>query len=181
MERILNSRVETTAIFDEHDEFSYRYSLKKVWHVGMKKATLIMLNPSIANHLIIDNSIMRAMNYFITQDKLPKFGELEVVNLFAYINTDSSTLRTSSKYIGSKNDHYIKLAIENTDLIVVSWGSDNEYKGRKKEVLEIIGNRSVYYFKDATDRTIPVHISRLSNNFYLEPYPPKLTGYTLKK
>lgn len=157
------------AIFDNIESPTFRYSLTRIWDESLKKATIIMLNPSIANVLKNDLSINRCINYCIDHD----FGSLEVVNLFAYIETDSKKLSANKGFIGNQNDDYIEAAVESADTIIVAWGSDKDYRTRKKEVWNrFLVNRKVYYFEDNSNRTPPVHISRLANGFYLKEYHP---------
>lgn len=157
------------AVFDDMANPFYRYSLTRIWDENLKKATIIMLNPSIANVLKNDLSINRCLNFLIDNN----YGSLEVVNLFAYIETDSSKLSARIEFIGSRNDGYIQLAVESADIVIVAWGSDNDYRNRKREVWNrFLNNKTIYYFEDDSSRTLPVHISRLANVFYLQEYIP---------
>lgn len=161
--------MEFDAIFDNLVQPKYRYSLVRKWDEGLSKLTIIMLNPSIANTLKNDISINRCLNYCIDNN----FGSLEVVNLFAFIETDSKKLKASAEYIGEENNNYIEKAVGQAEKVVVAWGSDKEYRTRKKEVWELyLKNLDVYYFEDDSNRTPPVHISRLANGFYLKKYTP---------
>lgn len=161
--------MEFDAIFDNAESPKYRYSLTRIWDKNIKKATIIMLNPSIANVLKNDLSINRCLNFCIDNN----YGSLEVVNLFAFIETDSNKLNAKTEFIGKDNDRYILAAIERADIIIVAWGSDKEYRTRKKEIWrQFLKNKMVYYFEDGSNRTPPVHISRLANGFYLDEYRP---------
>jgi len=163
--------MKSKAVFDRSNpSYQYRYSLIKLWDETLPKATIIMLNPSIANELKNDLSVNRCLNFLIDNN----YGSLEIVNLFAYIETDSNNLRTNQEYIGSENDNYICEAIVNSETIIVAWGSDNEYRIRKRQVLSIIGNHAIKYFEDYSERTIPTHISRLKNGFDLRDYNPTI-------
>ncbi|RKD25807.1 hypothetical protein BEP19_02390 [Ammoniphilus oxalaticus] len=161
--------MEFNAIFDNPTDPVFRYSLTRKWNEDLKKATIIMLNPSVANVLKNDLSINRCLNFCIDND----YGSLEVVNLFAYIETDSKKLSAQSENVGVENNKYLQSAIETADTIIVAWGSDNQYKTRKREVWNrFLREKDVYYFEDDSNRTIPLHISRLANGFYLERYKP---------
>jgi len=161
--------MEFDAIFDNSKSPVFRYSLTRKWDRNLKKATIIMLNPSIANVLKNDLSINRCLNFCIDNN----YGSLEVVNLFAFIETDSKKLSTKPGFIGSENDSYIEFAVESADTIIVAWGSDKENRTRKKEVWNrFLNKKTVYYFEDNSTRTAPVHISRLTNGFYLKEYSP---------
>lgn len=116
-----------------------------------------------------DLSINRCLNFCIDNN----YGSLEVVNLFGFIVTDSNKLSAKSEFIGSQNDFFIQTAVESADTIIVAWGSDKDYRARKKEIWNrFLNNTSVYYFEDNSTRTPPVHISRLANGFYLKEYIP---------
>ncbi|WP_113928367.1 DUF1643 domain-containing protein [Bacillus sp. P14.5] len=162
-------KMEFDAIFDNTQSPTFRYSLKRIWDSNLKKATVIMLNPSIANVLKNDLSINRCLNFCIDNN----YGSLEVVNLFAFIETDSKKLSAKPEFIGCENNKYIQGAVESANTIIVAWGSDKEYRSRKKQVWnQILNNKTVYYFEDNSSRTLPVHISRLANGFYLKEYRP---------
>lgn len=166
----MGKNMEFNAIFDCESNSKYRYSLTRKWDECLPKATIIMLNPSVANVLKNDLSINRCLNYCIDNN----YGSLEVINLFAFIETDSKKLKASPEYIGEKNDYYIEQAINQADKVIVGWGSDNDYRTRKKEVWnKFLKDTKVYYFEDDSNRTPPVHISRLAKGFYLKEYKPK--------
>lgn len=154
---------------DAEGNIRYRYSLKRLWDENLPKATLIMLNPSIANELKNDASINRALNYLIDEG----YGSLEVVNLFAHIETDSSKLEETDAYVGLNNDSAIIKAIEDASKIIVSWGSDKNFRTRKRTVCGILNEKVLHYFDDGSGRTIPVHMSRLKNGFTLREYTPR--------
>lgn len=157
------------AIFDKDISPTFRYSLIRTWNKNLKKATIIMLNPSIADTLKNDSSVNRCLNFCIDN----YYGSLEVVNLFAFIETDSKKLSARQEFIGTKNDCYIQEAVESCETIIVTWGSDRKYKTRKREVWNrFLNNKTVYCFEDDSNRTSPIHVSRLSNYFYLKEYNP---------
>ncbi|MBD3108901.1 DUF1643 domain-containing protein [Bacillus sp. AGMB 02131] len=162
--------MEFDATFDNYKNPTFRYSLTRIWDRNLKKATIVMLNPSIANVLKNDLSINRCLNFCIDNN----YGSLEVVNLFAFIETDSKKLSAKPDFIGKENDSSIQSAIESADTIIVAWGSDKEYKTRKKDIWNrFLKNKAVYYFEDNSNRTPPVHVSRLANGFYLKEYIPR--------
>lgn len=157
------------AVFDNVVNPTYRYSLTRIWDRSLEKVVIIMLNPSIANVLKNDLSVNRCLNYCIDHN----YGALEIVNLFAYIGTDSKKVGAGIEFIGEENERYIYHAIESADVIIVAWGSDKDYRNRKREVWNrFLKGRKLYYFEDGSDRTPPIHISRLSNGFYLKEYYP---------
>lgn len=122
--------MEFNATFDNIKSPIFRYSLTRIWDRNLKKATIIMLNPSIANVLKNDLYINRCLNFCIDNN----YGSLEIVNLFAFIETNSKKLSAKPEFIGSENDSYIQSSVESADTIIVAWGSDKEYRTRKKDV-----------------------------------------------
>lgn len=159
------------ACFDDEENPVFRYSLTRQWDKDKNKATIIMLNPSIGNVLKNDLSINRCINFCIDNN----FGSLEVVNLYAFIETDSKKLAGKKEFIGSENDKYIQAAVESADTVIVAWGSNKKYQNRKKDVWNLfLDERPVYYFEDNSNRKRPVHISRLANGFSLKKFKPLL-------
>ncbi|WP_018391822.1 DUF1643 domain-containing protein [Bacillus sp. 37MA] len=172
--------MKSKAVFDRTDpKYPYRYSLVKVWNSSLPRAVVIMLNPSIADELKMDHSVNRCVNYLIDHD----YGSIEVINLFAFIETNSKKLKASKQYVGPDNDFYIKGAIndEKTSLIIIAWGRDTIYKNRKRDVLAFLEGKCLKFFEDSTERTIPVHISRLESEFKLKDYHSTLLKPKKKK
>ncbi|WP_172675302.1 DUF1643 domain-containing protein [Virgibacillus halodenitrificans] len=164
--------MEFDAIFDDDISPFFRYSLTRTWDKNLKKAIIIMLNPSIANTMKNDLSINRCLNFCIDN----QYGSLEVVNLYAFIEIDSSKLKAKQEFIGKDNDYYLQKAVDSAETIIVAWGSDKEYKTRKREVWDgFLNNKNVYYFEDGSNRTPPIHISRLANGFCLKEYIPRFS------
>src|SRR5690625_313413 len=93
--------MELDATFNDSKNPTFRYSLTRIWNRNLKRATIIMLNPSIANVLKNDLSVNRCLNFCIDN----RYGSLEVVNLFAFIETDSKKLSAKPEFIGIENDH----------------------------------------------------------------------------
>lgn len=91
------STIKTEAIFSEVRD--YRYLLRKEWDKSKAKAMVIMINPSKADHLLLDQTTMYVINNLAKLD----FGSVEIVNLYAtignklYINDDSHTQQSQKK------------------------------------------------------------------------------------
>jgi hypothetical protein len=144
----------------------YRYSLSRVWDNNLPKLTLIMLNPSKADHLKSDPTLNKCLNFAIDNN----FGCLEIVNLFAYRSTDPKNLKSALDPIGPNNDYYIKQAIEDAGSVVLAWGGDNgRYLGRDKQVLKLISDHrlKLMCFEDYSNKKKPMHPLMLKNGFIL--------------
>lgn len=86
MVMILEKSIKSTAIVS--DDGNYRYRLTRVWDNNKQSATVIMLNPSKANELKSDKTVMNLTNFLIDNN----FGSVNIVNLFSYMTTDPSKL-----------------------------------------------------------------------------------------
>lgn len=108
----------------------YRYSLGRSWAPKWGRVLWIMLNPSTADENVDDATIRRCFGF--TRDW--GYGELEVVNLFAYRATDPKKLFEAADPVGPGNDDYIDFAVSRAGLIIAAWGTHGSYRGRAEEV-----------------------------------------------
>ncbi len=106
------------AFFDEHRK--KRYFLSRIWS-NKPMSTWIMLNPSIADDSIDDNTIKKCINF----SKNWGHGGLNVVNLCSDISTDPSSILEKIK-LNHKPDkismNYIDNALNNCKIIYCAWG-----------------------------------------------------------
>lgn len=71
----------TTEVHYSEDRH-HRYLLYKEWDSSLKKATIIMLNPAIANAVTMDLTTM----YIINNISKLGYGSVEIVNIFSKLN-----------------------------------------------------------------------------------------------
>lgn len=157
------STVETTVIFSD-DQF-HRFLLQRKWDENKRKATIIMLNPSFADQIKVDLTVMKVGNYLAEHE----YGSLDIVNLFSYISTDPEKLVKNQDLIRRETDDYIVEALKKSDLVIIAWGSDQKkYVTRKREITGIIQKHAgnVKCFKDSQGRK-GRHPSRLGNDLDL--------------
>ena len=112
----------------------YRYSLSRVWDESLPYVLFIGVNPSKADGHKDDDTITRCIKYA----EMWGYGGLRMANLFAYVSSKQKKLKKASEPIGINNDKYIKELSEGAGITVVAWGDGGIYKGRNKEVLELI-------------------------------------------
>ncbi|MEM9503487.1 MAG: DUF1643 domain-containing protein [Cyanobacteria bacterium P01_E01_bin.43] len=112
----------------------YRYWLKRQWHGARPAISLIMLNPSRADHQQDDPTLRRCIG--LAQQR--QYGSLMVVNLFAYCTASPKVLKTVSQPVGVGNDEHILQACETADTIVVAWGNAGSLQQRDRAVLELL-------------------------------------------
>lgn len=119
--------------------FRYRLEITKVASSLLPKtACVVMQNPSYANEDIADKSVQfmeknvfeRGLSYFSGVERLL------VVNQFAHVQTKG--FRGLSSEIGTKNDLAIKTALEESEIIIIGWGTANSFEERKRFVLECL-------------------------------------------
>lgn len=152
------STVKSNAKFS--DDGLHRYVLKRVWTENPCMATVIMLNPTPADALIWDKSLMLIMNYLVEKG----YGGFYVVNLFSYIAKSEEELIQETTYeerYNKKTDKWISTAFKNSKDIYIAWGSNKNRIRRIKTVIDILkklGVNTVFRF-ESPDGSVP-HISR---------------------
>jgi hypothetical protein len=141
--------VSSKAVFDarfrdKKGEFLYRYSLIHKWQGGPdKKLVFLMLNPSTADAFKADRTVARCM---VWAQKWG-YGELEVVNIFAYRATEPSVMKAAEDPVGPLNNAFIRDAAASASLIVAGWGAHGDYRGRGREVAQKLKDYSLTCFE----------------------------------
>lgn len=133
--------VEVAAQFSEEDGLRYRYRLEVVLKdtppTG-KTVCVVMQNPSYAGEDVADKSV-QFMEKVVFQKGLPEFrgvNRLIVVNQFARIQTNR--FQGLPHEIGANNDSAIEAALNDSEIIIVGWGSGNAFEERKMFVLDLL-------------------------------------------
>lgn len=111
----------------------FRYRLWRKWGVGTS-LLFIMLNPSTADDAEDDATIRRCFGFAARAG----FGELEVVNLYAYRATKPADLRAAGYPVGPDNDYHICQAVRAASAVCVAWGSNAAGLSRPAEVLALL-------------------------------------------
>ena len=122
------------AIFS--DDRKYRYALWRVWRSSWPLLMVIGLNPSTADEVVDDPTIVRceyrAMN--------GGFGGLLMGNLFALVSTNPAELLLNSESVGEYNNHYLECMMNLSSTQLCAWGSFAPVKNRSRDVLKTIKN-----------------------------------------
>jgi hypothetical protein len=147
----------------------YRYSLTRVWNLGLPTVVFIGLNPSTADATADDPTIRRCMGFA----RAWRFGGLIVVNLFAYRATDPRILRSVDDPIGSRNNGTIQAHCLSAQRIVAAWGIHGSLADRAQHVLRFLHQP---YCLGVTKRGSPRHPLYLAARTRLRIYPRSLTG-----
>lgn len=97
----------------------YRYLLIRKWDESKPDAMFIMLNPSTADGEKDDPTIRRCVGFA----KSWGYGGIMVVNLFAFRATNPKDLFSPEDPIGEENLMWIRLASEQSELVICAWGN----------------------------------------------------------
>ena len=101
------------------------------------------------------------------------FGELEVVNLFAYRATDPKALRHAGYPVGPENDEHIAAAVRDSAAVCLAWGSNAAGLERPQIVLRElrkIVNPTRLFCLALTRRGYPQHPLMLPSTCRLTPF-----------
>jgi hypothetical protein len=144
----------------------YRYVLRRTWDKTKPKIAFIGLNPSTANEQIDDNTVRKC----ITIARRDGFGELTMLNIYAYRSTDPAALKTHPKPTGDLNDKHIFTECEAASKIVVAWGS-HVPDDRHQSLLKLLDDFTLWCFAKNKDGK-PKHPLYVSNQAPLILYTP---------
>ncbi|MFJ7976515.1 DUF1643 domain-containing protein [Peribacillus sp. NPDC096379] len=146
-EKVLRSthKIETEAIFSECG--NYRYSLSRSVAGKDGKMTFIMFNPNVRDDIQLGATANYCFNYAIEN----KYGKVEIVNLFALRTKSIRALKEKVKNngidpVGPLNNYYIQKSIQNSDKIVLAWGSNGGFNRRDREVLKLLNDSTLFCF-----------------------------------
>lgn len=108
---------------------------------NFKTVCAIMQNPSYANNDIADKSV-QVLERVIFEKNLQEFkgvNRLVIVNQFAFIQTNN--FLGNNEQIGNENNYSIQKAIDESSIILIAWGKDNDFLERKDIILAMINNK----------------------------------------
>lgn len=125
-----------------HPRF-YRYWLEITLADSGPRLAAILKNPSTATATRSDPTVGKVSAWA----RRSGFGALIVVNLFAYRAMHPAALNALpyARAVGSENDHYLREAARQADVLVVAWGNPNgirpeRYATRIREVAALLGS-----------------------------------------
>jgi hypothetical protein len=157
-----------TAVMDESR--TYRYLLTRIWDTSRPAMTVIMLNPSTADHRHNDPTITRlaGANGFARSFGM---GGIVVVNLFALRSTNPRALRDHTDPVGPHNDAFIRQAAATGALVVAAWGAGGVLQDRGLQVAGALARAGIRLTAlGVTSTGQPRHPLYLPGNAPLAPY-----------
>ena len=112
----------------------YRYWLWRRWgEAGCDEVTFIGLNPSTADELSDDPTIRRCINFA----KKWGFGQLNMLNIFAYRATDPKVMKAAADPVGEENEYAIVTVCQGSKLVIAAWGAHGSYRDQDRRVIEL--------------------------------------------
>lgn len=129
----ITTSLTTYAVFSEDSQ--KRYLLTKTWDNNKPHLAIVLLSPSDASGITLDNTTMLVLN---NADRLG-YGKVSIVNLFS---TLGSLLLRTEKDKDEENLKYIKSTANDADVIVYAPGvgksSNNVFVKRQNQALKIL-------------------------------------------
>ena len=111
-----------------NDEHTHRYSWKRIWSKEKPLATVIMLNPCMADTLTMDTTTFLVVNNIA---KLEEYGGVVIVNLYSMMTNKINFHWNSDEDLnGEDNDTYIKKAAAESSVVVLAWGKSQDTSQR---------------------------------------------------
>lgn len=159
--------VSVKALFYSDEGVRYRYRLEVARSASLGKTVcVVMQNPSYASDEVADKSV-QFMEKVVFEKGLAEFhgvSRLIVVNQFARIQTNG--FRGLPDEVGPQNDAAIREALEESDIVIIGWGSSNRFEVRKAFVLGLL--------QDMPQKMVlktRMHPSRGRYEGFIQPFP----------
>jgi hypothetical protein len=117
----------------------YRYELGRTWEPSLPSITWCMLNPSTADEHDLDPTLRKCLGYSVKWG----YGEMRVVNLFAWRSTDPKALAKVAGYspVGPENNTTILAALATSQTFLVGWGSEKIARSQACAILRLMKDR----------------------------------------
>ena len=128
------------AVFNDENR-RFRYALWRIWDKSKEALLFIGLNPSTANDIKNDPTIMKLVGF----SKSWGFGGLYAGNLFSIVSANPDVLffESSVEQPNGLNDQAIKQMNKLCSTVLVGWGEWGQNAGlRPSQVLSLIGERA---------------------------------------
>jgi len=114
----------------------YRYALWRIWDETRPYAMFVGLNPSTADEIENDPTIIRCINFA----KSWGYGGLCMANLFAYRATEPDDMMAQPEPVGTGNDDWLIKLANDAGVIIAAWGNGGGHLNRSKQVVELLPN-----------------------------------------
>ena len=115
---------------------TYRYALWRSWDEHKPYAMIIGLNPSTADEVEDDPTLIRCINFA----KSWGYGGVCMTNLFAYRATDPNDMKAAADPVGASNNRWLTRLAKEAGIVVAAWGNDGSYLNRASQIKNKISN-----------------------------------------
>lgn len=167
---LLGEEPVATAVFSPCEQ--YRYRLTRIWDPALPVTVFCMLNPSTADHEVLDPTVRRCVGFAQTWNT----GGLVVVNAYAHRSTDPAGLWTVDDPVGPANDAHINEAAVDArtsgGVFVAAWGmhanADRAFTILGLPAVAAVGARSLGVTKSGAPR----HPLYVRADTAPQPWPP---------
>ncbi|TPA96988.1 DUF1643 domain-containing protein [Vibrio parahaemolyticus] len=166
----VNRTIEVSAEFSNDTQQSLRFSLTKAWGNGEKKALFILLNPSKADIVRMDNTFANVVNYCVDAN----FDAVTVVNLFPYRATEPKDLVGKYDLGLSENIKVFQRELELANEVFIAWGTEHKKYSQAKKRFESVlkesadGKRISCWYDEKGN--YPKHLRILGKNWVNKDY-----------
>lgn len=138
----------------------YRFRLWRTWDDSKPSACFIGLNPSTADHLTDDKTIVRCVQFCRSWG----YGELIMVNLFAFRAKEPKDMQASEDPIGHNNNQHILACAEDADLVLACWGGGGKFLGRGQAVIDLFNSGVLKCLQQSKNDQSPAHPLYMKGN-----------------
>ncbi len=119
----------------------YRYALWRIWDSSLPTVTFIGLNPSTADALKDDPTLLRCIGFA----KDWGCGGVYTANLFAWRATDPKEMKAARSPVGPENNRMLLELAAKSEKVIAAWGNDGAWLDRASAVKALLPN--LYYLK----------------------------------
>lgn len=153
------------AKFSPCRRFRYRLTIDKLESPMESAVCVIMQNPSVANSEVADRSVQFLENLIFMKEyeEFKNVSRIIVVNQFALVQTKD--FEGFDEHVGAENDRHIEQALDESDIILIAWGSGNPYQERQEAINSMLLER-----KEKVLFKTKKHPSRGTYNDFVESY-----------
>lgn len=117
-------------------EGEFRYSLYRGWDTRLPTVCWVMLNPSTANETEDDHTIRKCVAF----SEIYGFGQMVVVNLFAFRTKSPGVLKRHGYPVGPENDRHIRMASVSSQMVIAAWGAHGRGLQRARDVVGLLSS-----------------------------------------
>lgn len=125
---------------------TWRYTLHRSWAdkplFGPISPGIVMfigLNPSTADEYNDDPTVRRCIGYA----RAWGYNRMIMTNIFAFRATYPSDMKAAADPVGPENDKWLLACAKEAALVVAAWGNDGAFRGRSRQVLEMMAREGV--------------------------------------